>query len=336
MEVIRQMTANTSKTIKLGTRKSSLAMAQAEEVAAAIERHCSDIRVDICKIQTQGDRLVDRSLAKVGGKGLFLKEIQQALLNEEIDLAVHSLKDMPVECMQGLEICAVPKRKASEDVLISHNDMSLEALPWNAVVGTSSLRRKSQLLAYRPDLTIEPLRGNIHTRIEKLQQSDTLSAIVLAKAGLMRAGMENHISREISPEVIVPGVGQGALGLEVKSDREDLKKALAFLEDAKTRLEISAERQFLATLGGSCFVPVGALAEVRKDGNSLILSLTGVVARVDGSIVLKESLLRTLTGEGVNCTEHNHTAIGLGKDLGKKLIAQGASDIIRDAEEEVE
>ncbi len=330
------MNSEQSDKIRIGTRKSSLAQAQAQEIRKAIESFFPDGKVEIHKIQTRGDRLVDRSLSKIGGKGLFLKEIQQALFDDEIDIAVHSMKDVPAERPDGLEICAVPRRKPAEDVLVSHGDVSLDNLPKNAIVGTSSLRRKSQLLAYRPDLVVKPLRGNINTRLNKLLQSDEFAAIILAKAGLIRAGLEGCISQEISPEIILPGIGQGALAVEIKSDKNHLREKLNFLEDFKTRVEITAERQFLRTLEGSCHVPIGALAVLKNMGSNYTLTLDGVVASLNGAVVLKDQGIKHFSSSDLNYIEINYAASSLGKELAASLIEQGAGKIIREAEEEVE
>ncbi|ACB84707.1 hydroxymethylbilane synthase [Natranaerobius thermophilus] len=308
--------------LRIGTRRSQLALDQTNWVVEQLKTHYPDIEIEIKKIETKGDQLLNVSLSKVGGKGLFLKEIQNALLQGEIDLAVHSMKDIPTETTEDLEICAITKRVDPLDALISNNDITIDELPENAKIGTSSLRRGSQLKAYRNDLQIIPIRGNINTRMNKLQELPELDAVVLAKAGLVRSGMTDSISQNISPEIIVPCPGQGALGLEIRHDNENLKEKLAVLDDSESRKAIGAERAFLNRLGGSCHVPVGAYAEIISNE----LHLTGVVASEDGQDVIKRSVQTHLS-------DNNKIPSTLGNDLAEELIELGANKILSELKE---
>ncbi|OWZ82879.1 hydroxymethylbilane synthase [Natranaerobius trueperi] len=300
--------------LRVGTRKSELALNQTYWVVEKLKKYYPDIEIEIHKLTTKGDEILDKTLSKIGGKALFLKEIQNALLAGDIDLAVHSMKDIPTETPSELEICAVTKRLDPRDVLITKdNNSTLDELQLGSFVGTSSLRRASQLKAYRKDLQITPVRGNINTRLEKLQNSDKLDGIVLAKAGLMRADLTDLIAQEIPEDVIVPCVGQGALGIEIKADNDKLREKLSVLNDENSRTAIYSERTFLNQLGGSCHVPVGGLGRLTEKG----LELTGVVAELEGSKVLKETLIGS-----------KDYPVDLGQELAYKLISQGAKEIL--------
>lgn len=347
--------------IIVGSRQSQLALTQTGHVIADLERlseeHGFGFTFEVKKIITKGDRILDVTLSKVGGKGLFVKEIEQAMLEREIDMAVHSMKDMPSELPEGLINGAVPKRVDPRDVLISNGGVTLDELPPGARVGTSSLRRSSQLAALRPDLVIEPVRGNIDSRLRKLESGE-YDAILLAAAGLMRMGWEDRVSAYLPTEVCLPAVGQGALGIECRADDADLRKLLALYNDADTALTVAAERTFLGALNGGCQVPIGAhavlgtsvdvvadqaagagqsaevtaSAQAAEAGQSAeaaasaqastqaerkMISLTGMVGTPDGSLILKE----TCTGED---------PVQLGEEVAKKLIARGAEKILSD------
>ena len=328
--------------IEIGARKSQLSQAQVGEVLAILSQHYPDLDVEIQKIETKGDQLVDVSLSKIGGKGLFLKEIQSALMAGEIDVAVHSMKDVPTDTPKALNICAITRRADPRDVLVSKGNLTLDELPTHATVATSSLRRSSQLKAYRPDLQVVPLRGNVNTRLKKLHDNPELDGIILAKAGLERLQLTQHISEVLPDDVMVPCVGQGALGLEVRSKDHELQTRLHVLDDLDTRAAVTAERAFLSQLEGSCHVPVGALAKVlrRRNSSSKISSdtssnqapqlvLTGVVASLDGSTLLKRKRTAPLT-------DITDTPKALGESLAKELLDLGAREVLKAAEQEVE
>ncbi|MEK3669321.1 MULTISPECIES: hydroxymethylbilane synthase [unclassified Paenibacillus] len=324
--------------IIVGSRQSALALTQTGHVIADLERlsgeHGFDFTFEVHKIVTKGDRILDVTLSKVGGKGLFVKEIEQAMLAKEIDMAVHSMKDMPSELPGGLINGAVPKRVDPRDCLISSSGAGLEDLPQGARVGTSSLRRSSQLAALRPDLVIEPVRGNIDSRLKKLESGE-YDAILLAAAGLSRMGWQDRVTAYLPPEICLPAVGQGALGIECREDDEELRKLLALYNDERTALTVTAERTFLGALNGGCQVPIGAYAvlETEKAGTTgttgtihsggtsgeggLLITLTGMVGTPDGSVILKE----TCTGED---------PVQLGAEVARKLIARGAEKILAD------
>jgi hydroxymethylbilane synthase len=299
-------------TLRLGTRGSRLALWQAEWVKSALMREHPDIAVNLIKIKTQGDKITDVPLAKVGGKGLFIKEIEEALMAGRIDLAVHSMKDMPAQIPAGLTIGAVPQREDPRDVLIGRGYTSLEQLPPDARLGTSSLRRAAQILYMRPDIVIVPLRGNLDTRLGKLDKTD-LDAIVLAAAGILRLGQSERIGTYLNESQMLPAVGQGALCVEIRESDPKIQTLVAFLDHADTRTAVSAERGFLKRLEGGCQVPLAAHAVLTDDR----LHITGLVAEPDGSRRLKW----TMQGSA-------RQAEALGRDLAEHLLAQGAADIL--------
>ncbi|MDO3410199.1 hydroxymethylbilane synthase [Saccharibacillus sp. CPCC 101409] len=278
------------RTIVVGSRQSALALTQTNQVIEALEKLAEEMNLPLCfevkKIVTKGDRILDVTLSKVGGKGLFVKEIEQALLSGEIDMAVHSMKDMPSVLPEGLVNGAVPLRQDARDCLISREGADLDNLPQGAKVGTSSLRRSSQLLAYRPDLNVEWIRGNIDSRIRKLE-TEGFDAILLAAAGLKRMGWEDRITSYIPVEVCLPAVGQGALGIECRASDAELLELLGRYQDADTARTVAAERSLLGSLNGGCQVPIGAYAVLGEDRETL--TLTGLVGMPDGSVLLKES-----------------------------------------------
>ena len=300
------------KHIKIGTRASLLATTQSTWVKNQIESQHPQTTVELVKIITKGDKILDVPLAKVGGKGLFVKEIEEALLRKEVDLAVHSMKDVPSELPDELHLGIIPPRENPFDAFISNKYGSLQELPAGAKVGTSSLRRRAQLSALRSDLDIEDLRGNLDTRLRKLDEGQYV-AIILAAAGLNRLGMSNRVTDYFTPIDMLPAVGQGALGIELRKDDSELLAGLSFLNDDKTTVAVAAERSFLIRLEGGCQVPIGAFAEV--DGDQV--TLTGLVASVDGTEVIKRSMIGTA-----------NEAQALGLKLAEQLLDLGAKEIL--------
>lgn len=271
--------------LRLGSRRSLLAMWQAGHVKDEVERR-TGLAVEIVKIRTTGDKVLDVPLARVGGKGLFVKEIEEALLSGEIDLAVHSMKDVPTELPAGLGIVCITKREDPRDAFLSAGYARFEDLPRGARLGTSSLRRQTQLLGARPDLDVRELRGNLDTRVRKMEEGQ-YDAIVLAAAGVRRLGWEGKIRQYLPVELSLPAIGQGALGIEARLDDARAVGAVSFLEDRDTAVCVRAERGFLARLEGGCQVPVAAHAVTAEGGNSL--SISGLVGRPDGSVILRAS-----------------------------------------------
>lgn len=300
------------KTLKIGTRGSKLALWQANWVKSSLEVKHPSLSIELETIKTKGDKILDVPLAKVGGKGLFVKEIEDALLNGRIDLAVHSMKDMPGEIPKGLCIGAIPEREIPQDVLISRNKKSLSKLGLGAKIGTSSLRRKAQLLHARPDLVVLPLRGNVDTRLKKLE-TENLDAIILAAAGVKRLGLENRITEYLDENIMLPAVGQGALCIEVRQNDPLVEPIVAALEHPQTRTVILGERAFLNRLEGGCQVPIAAYGTIDKN----IFTLAGLVATVDGRTLIKE----TFSGP-----ENSSEMIGV--ELAERLISMGAKTIM--------
>jgi len=298
--------------IKIGTRGSQLALWQANWVKSAIQFSKNDISVSLEIIKTTGDKILDVPLAKVGGKGLFVKEIEEALLDGRIDIAVHSMKDMPAQLPDGLCIGAIPKRENPHDVLISKNDRLLSDLPKGARIGTSSLRRSSQLKHIRPDLEILPLRGNLDTRIRKIE-AEKLDSIVLAAAGLRRLNYKDRISQYLPLEVMLPAVGQGALCIETRENDPQISPIADTMDHAETRMVVLAERAFLKRLEGGCQVPIAAFGQMEKEK----LLLTGLVADIEGKTVIRKSLT-------ASCA----MAEQIGVDLAEKLLEMGAGEIL--------
>jgi hydroxymethylbilane synthase len=301
--------------VKIGTRGSQLALWQTRWVKSQIENHHPGIEVEITIISTKGDRVLDISLPKLGeqGKGLFTKELEEAILEGRVDLAVHSLKDLPTELPNGLGIGAICEREDVRDALVAHASVkSLAALPARSVVGTSSLRRQAQLCRARPDLVIEPVRGNVDTRIRKLDEG-SFDAIVLAAAGLHRLGHANRITEHFSEDFMLPAVGQGALAIETRSDDAVVNEIVHSLEHEATRLACTAERAFLKGLGGGCLVPIAAHATIEA-GTML---LTGLVASPDGSEALRDRQI----GPSSDAEE-------IGQRLADLLLSRGADRIL--------
>jgi len=301
-----------NKTLKIGTRGSRLALWQANWVKTALEAEDPSLSIELVIIRTKGDKILDVPLAKVGGKGLFVKEIEESLLNENIDLAVHSMKDMPAQIPQGLCIAAIPQREDPKDVLISKDNRRFSELPAGAIVGTGSLRRKAQLLFARPDLVVAPLRGNIDTRLKKLE-TENLDAIILAAAGVKRMGFENKATEYLDENIMLPAVGQGALCIEIRQNDPLVGPVVAGLEDSKTRAVIRGERAFSERLEGGCQVPIAAHGTIHNN----LFTLSGLVASVDG---------KTLYKHAMQGPENESATIGL--ELAERLISMGAKTII--------
>lgn len=271
----------------VGSRKSQLAMTQTKQTVALIQEKFPDIEIEIKGIVTKGDRLVDVHLSEIGGKGVFMKQIEAAILAGEIDFAVHSMKDVPSYLPPEVTLAAIPKRNSPWDLLIAKEPLaSLDELPLNSVVGTSSVRRGAQLLAWRPDLQLKNIRGNIDSRYRKLHEEE-YDAIILAEAGLNRLGWQDKVTGiRLSKELCVPAVGQGALGIECRSDRKDVIDLLEAIDCPVTRKCVSAERVFLSQMDGSCTFPIGAYSEFIEGK----LTLTGMLSNGNGSVILKETL----------------------------------------------
>jgi hydroxymethylbilane synthase len=299
--------------VTIGTRGSRLALWQAEWVRAQIERRFPGTAVALAVIKTQGDKILDVPLAQVGGKGLFVKEIEAALLDGRVDLAVHSMKDMPAEVPEGLAIGAVPERETATDVLVSRGALPLRGIEPGGVIGTSSLRRAAQIRHLRPDLTVVPLRGNVETRLAKLDGGE-LAGIVLAAAGLKRLGLAERASEHLPPDVMLPAVGQGALCVEVRREDPVIGPIVAALDHRESRLAVSAERAFLRRLQGGCQVPIAGHARIEGPR----LALAGLVAGVDGTPLVADR--RSGPAE---------TAETIGMELAEILLGRGADEILR-------
>lgn len=305
------------KKLVIATRGSKLALWQAEHIKSCIEGKHPGVSVELLVLKTRGDIILDVPLAKVGGKGLFVKEIEEALLDGRADLAVHSMKDVPMELPEGLVLGIIPEREEPSDTFLSVHHASLAALPHGATVGTSSLRRQSQLLALRPDLNVVSLRGNVDTRLRKLSEGQ-FDAIIMATAGMKRLGLSAPKSEVLGPPAFLPAVGQGALGIEFRADRADLHDLLAFLEHTPTRIRVEAERGFLAGLQGGCQVPIAGHAVMT--GNDTF-TLEGLVADLTGTRVIR----RTMNGKSAPDGAQART---VGLDLAAQLVADGAGAIL--------
>jgi hydroxymethylbilane synthase len=294
--------------LRIGTRGSPLALWQSRHVAELLRPHPAELVL----IETEGDRVRDRPLSQIGGDGLFTKEIQNALLDGRADVAVHSLKDLPTAPVEGLTLAAVPERGPAGDAFVSERHRRFSDLPQGATVATSSLRRQAQLLNRRADLTLVALRGNVETRLRKLTEQG-LDAIILAEAGLMRLGLERHVTEIMDRSWMLPAVGQGALGLECRSDDDQTRTLLAPLNDAATRAAVLAERALLRELGGGCLVPIGSLGVVQEGR----LTLRGCVLSRDGS--------QRIDGE-----EHGEAgaAEDVGRTLAERLAGDGAKELL--------
>jgi len=302
--------------IRIGTRKSRLAVAQALEVKNRLLGAFPELtqeQVEIVKMTTTGDEIQDRHLAEIGGKGLFTKEIEEALFRGEVDMAVHSMKDMPDTLPDGLVINCILEREDPRDALISRKVGSIEKLPQGAVIGTSSVRRQSQLLAIRPDLKIVQFRGNVITRLEKLDRGD-VDATILAAAGLRRLEMEKEITDTISTDVMLPAVSQGAIGVECLADNKHMLEVLSHINHAPSNTRVSAERGFLKALNGSCSTPIGAYADFRHNGD---LYLRCMLSSVDGKVIYRAER-----------SGKPDVAEEMGFDAGREILAKGGDLIV--------
>lgn len=298
--------------IRIATRKSDLAMWQALYVQAKLLEHHPELEVELLPMSTQGDRILDTPLAKIGGKGLFIKELEIAMQNGEADIAVHSMKDVPIAFPDGFGLHAICERENPFDAFVSNTYASLEDLPFGAVVGTSSLRRQCQLRAFRSDLVIKDLRGNVNTRLAKLDD-DQYDAIILASAGLIRLGMRDRIKQELHADISLPAVGQGAVGIECRNDDAELIELLAALNHSATATRVSAERAMNAKLEGGCQVPIGSYAVL----NGNLLLLRGLVGTTDGKTMLKSQIEGPLID-----------AVKIGEAVANDLLAKGAKTIL--------
>lgn len=298
--------------IKIGTRGSKLALWQANWVKSELLNKFPGLSAEIVVIKTKGDKILDVPLAKVGGKGLFVKEIEEALIGNHIDLAVHSMKDMPAELSDGLSIGAIPERENPSDVLISRNNLLLSQLPEKARVGTSSLRRLAQIKHVRPYLVILPLRGNLDTRIRKLDSGE-LDAIILAAAGVKRLGLENLITEYLNEDVMLPAVGQGALCIEVRKDDNNILKFVTSLDHSITRAVVMGERAFLKRLEGGCQIPIAGHGKAEKN----MFSISGLVADLDGKTIIKETQTGPL-----------ESSESIGTALADRLLSRGAKKLL--------
>lgn len=300
------------KLIRIATRRSPLALWQAHHVAGLLERHYPDIKTELVEMTTRGDRILDAPLAKVGGKGLFVKELEQGMLEGEADIAVHSMKDVPVEFPVGLHLAAILKREDPTDAFVSNRFHRLDDLPPDARIGTSSLRRQCQIKQRFPKAEIIPLRGNVNTRLQKLDDGD-YDAIILASAGLMRLGMSARIKERLDPSLSLPAIGQGAIGIECRKDDREINALVGRLHDVETGLCVTAERAMNARLQGGCQVPIAGFAE--KHGERLYMR--SLVGSPDGSTFYRSESWDDLT-----------QAEALGNRLAEDLLAQGADSIL--------
>ena len=303
---------NTPKKLVIASRESMLAMWQAEYIKGRLKALYPDCEVEILGMTTRGDQILDRTLSKIGGKGLFIKELEQALQDGRADLAVHSIKDVPMELPEGFALAAIGERASPFDAFVSNQYARLEEMPEGAIVGTSSLRREAQLRAKFPHLTIQPLRGNVQTRLSKLDNGD-YDAVILAAAGLQRLGLDGRIREILSPADSLPAAGQGALGIEIAARRTDLADILRPLNHEETAACVTAERALARALGGSCQVPLAAYC-VMEDG---LLTLNGLVGHPDGSVIIEASAQAPAA-----------YADALGRAVAKRLADDGAEELI--------
>ncbi|MBW4627101.1 MAG: hydroxymethylbilane synthase [Brasilonema octagenarum HA4186-MV1] len=307
--------SSSPRTIRIGTRKSQLALIQTYWVQEQLKKSFPDISFDVHTMSTQGDKILDVALAKIGDKGLFTKELEVGMVNQEIDFAVHSLKDLPTRLPEGLVLAAITERENPADALVvheKHKDKQIDTLPEGAVIGTSSLRRLAQLRHHFPHFTFKDVRGNLNTRMAKLDAGE-YDGLILAVAGLERLGMGDRIHQSLPKEISLHAVGQGALGIECRGDDSELLSILKAIEHPETRDRCLAERAFLRELEGGCQVPIGVNTEINGDN----LTLTGIVASVDGQKFVKD----TVTGKAQNAEQ-------LGQELAQLLRQQGAQEIL--------
>ena len=308
-------TLTMKKIITIGTRKSLLALWQSNYIKSCLEAQYPDCEVRLQKIVTKGDKILDVPLSKIGGKGLFTKEIETALLDGEVDLAVHSLKDMPTKLPDGLCLTAITERAVVGDAFVSNKYNTFAEMPAGAVLGTSSLRRKAQLLAKRPDLDIRDLRGNVDTRLHKLDEGQ-YDAIILAAAGLTRLGYADRIKETLPCDFCIPAVGQGALAIECRTDNKEVRSMLKFLNHPGTKNCTDAERAFLGLVEGGCQVPIGVHADVIENNK---MHVTAIIASLDGSTLLRDEI----DGDVAE-------AVVLGQTLGRRMLANGGKAILEE------
>jgi hydroxymethylbilane synthase len=299
--------------LKIGTRGSKLALAQSGWIKEKIEQQYPDLQVELVRIKTKGDKILDSPLSKIGGKGLFVKEIEDALLKKDIDLAVHSIKDVPAELPEGLYLPIFPEREDPRDAFLSMSHDSIADMPEGATIGTGSLRRSSQLRHLRQDLDIVSIRGNVDTRIKKMETGEP-DAIILALAGLRRLGLSDKIRQILSSDEFIPAIGQGALGLELRRNDDQTYNLLGFLNHEPTELTVKAERAFLEKLEGGCQVPIGGNG--RLQGENLILD--GMVAELDGSRIIRDEVKGS-----------KERPMDVGYALAEKLLISGADGILK-------
>ncbi len=300
--------------INIGTRGSQLALWQANHIKGLLEKNYPNYTFELVKIKTQGDKILDVALSKVGGKGLFVKELEDALLEKKVDFAVHSMKDVPVLLPEGLHLTAITKREDPRDCFLSKNYVRLSELPKGAKVGTSSLRRQCQILNLREDLKVEVLRGNVETRIRKMIEGQ-FDAVILAYAGVKRLNLTDYVKEIISENQCLPAIGQGALGIECRVDDEEINNLLSILNDEDTSFCVKAERAFLRVLEGGCQVPIGAYGKIIDNK----LQLKGLVGTLDGKTIIKE----TVSGEKVD-------AEALGETLAQVIFDRGGRKILEE------
>ncbi len=302
-----------NKTLKIATRQSPLALWQAQHVQTRLEKLYPNLTVVLVGMTTKGDQILNLSLSKTGGKGLFIKELEVSMIKGMADIAVHSMKDIPYEIPQGFELGAILKRENPFDAFVSNDFSSIDDLPQNAKIGTCSMRRIVQLKAIRPDLKILDLRGNVNTRLKKLDEGE-FDGIILACAGLIRLGFEDRIKQQISDQQSLPAIGQGAIGIEIRENDTEILELIKPLIDVETTYRIGAERAMNACLEGGCSVPIAGFALVNNEQ----ITLTGLVGNVDTGVILKEQILG-----------HVSQAEALGVELANKLISLGAKDILK-------
>ena len=302
------------KILKIATRNSPLALWQAEHVKQKLIDHWPDLEVELVSMTTEGDRFLDAPLVQVGGKGLFIKELEQSLINHEADIAVHSMKDVTIDLPEGMALPVIMQREDTSDVLVSNKYKSINDIPQGGIVGTSSLRRQSQIKALRPDIEIKDLRGNVGTRLRKLDEGE-YDAIILAAAGIKRLGLNERIAQFIPHSEILPAIGQGAIGIECRLNDAEVHETIAPLNDQNTSLCVQTERAFSRRLFGGCQLPIAGQATIYNDQ----VSLTGMVARVDGSEVIKDQLAGDISD--IDAT---------GTQLAETLLERGADKILKE------
>lgn len=316
------MVMTTPTTLNIATRQSPLALWQARHIQTRLQALYPQLSINLVTMVTKGDKILDTPLAKIGGKGLFVKELEQALYEKQADIAVHSLKDVPMDLPDGLTLGAYCQREQPTDAFVSNKFSALDDLPQGATLGTSSLRRQCQIQQYRPDLNIISLRGNVGTRLAKLDNGD-YDAIILATSGLKRLGLTERICHEIDTDISLPAVGQGALAIECRADDTDVLNLLKPLNHEPSRLCVLAERAMNRHLQGGCQVPIAGFAMIEDDK----LTLTGRVGSVDGNVLLKAQQTNALTDDA---QENEHIANAMGITVAQALLAQGAEDILKE------